>query len=737
MILAIVIVGGILAVWQLLPDVGTRLSNIGVPKPPQVVSAPTVIGTPAPGVQSSTPNPGLVATPAPIAAPVVSPTGVIAQPDVVARQYLTAWESRQYTDMYGLLGAQARATITRERFVGRHEAISSGATINKVTARLEGQPRVSGATASLPIQVEFETGRFGKFSESNVLPVILEEGAWRVNWTADLIFRDLAPDNRILMQPYDPPRGAIIDRNGKPLAVQGKVLTLGLIPGRIENESRALNTLTEILGEKPESIKTKYQSAQPDWWVPLRDYPLDQQNALQAKIKGIEGVLLEEKEARVYPNGSLAAHVIGFVGAATADDVADLAARGYEEGEIIGRTGIEGSQEEVLAGVRGGKLAVVTPDGDVVRTIAERQAVTGGTVQLTIDVDAQMKAERALGEKTGSLVLLDPRDNSVLALASFPRFDPNLFVLGISDADWKRLSTDARNPFQNRPTLSAYPTGSIFKVITMVAGIERGGYKPSSQFDCKGSWGVLDPRRPFGDWKPQGHGLLDLSEGIVQSCNIVFYEIGHSLDKTDPNILPEYARQFGLGALTGINGLLESPGAVPAPDWKQKILNQVWFPGDAVNLAIGQGYLEATPLQMANAYSAIANGGTVRTPLLVQKILTGETGRQQEQSFASKELRRVGASAATMTALREAMVRTASSPTGTANYAFRGYQIATAAKTGSAENQNPDAHAWFAGFAPADAPRVVVVVMVEGGRMGSEVAAPIARRVLEDYLGAR
>ncbi|HUE76186.1 MAG TPA: penicillin-binding protein 2 [Chloroflexota bacterium] len=736
-ILAVLLVGGILAVWQLLPGIGSRVLNVGAPTPSQVNSAPTVGGTPVPGAPASTPSSGQQASSAPTAVPTILPTPVLSQADAIARQYLTAWGNRQYAEMYGLLSTTARGQITQERFINRFEAITSGATINKVTAKMSGQQQVSGASASYPIQVDFETGRFGTFGESNVLPLVVEDGAWRIDWTPNLIFRDLSPDNRILMQPYDPPRGAIVDRNGKPLAIQGKVLTLGLIPGRIENEAQALNTLAEILGEKPEDIKQKYQGAQPDWWVPLRDYPLDQKPALQAKIKDIEGVLLEEKDARVYPHGSLAAHVIGFVGAATADDLASLAARGYDEGEIIGRAGIEASQEQVLAGVRGGKLAVVTPEGDVVRTIAERQAETGGSVQLTIDIDAQKKAEDALGEKTGSVVLLDPRDNNVLALASFPRFDPNLFVLGISDADWKRLSTDARNPFQNRPTLSAYPTGSIFKVITMVAGIERGGYTPASQFECKGSWAVLDPRRPFGDWKPQGHGRLDLSEGLVQSCNIVFYEIGHSLDKVDPNILPEYARQFGLGEVTGINGLQENSGAVPAPDWKQKILNQVWFPGDAVNLAIGQGYLEATPLQMANVYATIANGGAVRTPLLVQKILTGEPGRQQEKSFTSQELRRLGASAATLTAVREAMVRTASSPAGTANYAFRGYEIPTAAKTGSAENQNPDAHAWFAGFAPANDPRVVVIVMVEGGRMGSEVAAPIARKALQDYLGSR
>ena len=237
----------------------------------------------------------------------------------------------------------------------------------------------------------------------------------------------------------------------------------------------------------------------------------------------------------------------------------------------------------------------------------------------------------------------------------------------------------------------------------------------------------------MGDWKPQGHGKLDLSEGLNQSCDIVFYELGNKLESIDSNILADYAHQFGLGEPTGIQGLAEAGGIVPNPDWKKRNLKEEWVVGDAVNMAIGQGYVDATPLQVANIYSTIANGGVLRAPLLIKSI-SAEPGKPPRE-FQAQERKRVSVSGQNLGAIREALKRVAK--TGTASYAFNNppYKIPIAAKTGSAENQNENDHAWFAGFGPADKPTVVVTVMVEGGQHGGTVAAPLGRQAFEILLG--
>ena len=257
-----------------------------------------------------------------------------------------------------------------------------------------------------------------------------------------------------------------------------------------------------------------------------------------------------------------------------------------------------------------------------------------------MDIDVQQQAEKSLGDKSGSIVVMDPRDNSVLAMASRPAFDPNAFLLGMSDTDFQKLLNDPRHPFQNRAVDSSYPTGSIFKVITMDAGLEKGGFTPTSAFDCNGTWTGL-PGVTMGDWKPEGHGHLDLTEGLTESCDIVFYELGKKLDSVDSNVLPDFARQFGLGEVTGLVGLDEVKGVVPDPAWKESVQHEPWYTGDAVNLAIGQGFLEATPLQMANVYATLANGGEVRTPVLVQKV--GDGAEAKEYKYEAK--RRIIASA--------------------------------------------------------------------------------------------
>jgi penicillin-binding protein 2 len=514
--------------------------------------------------------------------------------------------------------------------------------------------------------------------------------------------------------PDVPKRGRILDRTGKPLADNGAILSVGVVPGQIKDEGAMLQALSDSLGIPPDTIKQRYQGGQPDWFMPITNRSDDERGDLQTRIGSIPGVSLQDKAARVYPVGSAAAQVVGYVTHPTADELQKLSAAGYDESDWVGRSGVEAWGEQRLAGSRGGVIQIVDQAGKVVREIARKASVPGQDVKLTIDAAIQNEAENDLGDKIGSAIVMDPRDNSILALASNPSFDPNQFVIGVTDDEWQQMNGPDR-PLVLRPTESAYPTGSIFKVITMAAGMEKGVAHTSDVYDCGLDWNGL-PGVTLHNWQPEG--MLRLSEALTESCNPAFYEIGLKLDQLDSNVLPGFARTFGLGSPTGIVGVNDVAGTVPDPAWKQQQVGEAWTSGDAVNLAIGQGYLLATPLQMANAYAALARGGSLLAPVLVQG--------QDQQQLGSLDL-----APTTLAAIADGMKRVTSTPQGTAYYAFTTEKLPIAAKTGSAENENPDAHAWFVGYLPPDKPSLLVLVMVEGGQHGGTVAAPIARQVID------
>ena len=285
----------------------------------------------------------------------------------------------------------------------------------------------------------------------------------------------------------------------------------------------------------------------------------------------------------------------------------------------------------------------------------------------------------------------------------------------------------------DRPAVGAYATGSIFKIIPYTAAIEKLGYGAYQMTPCPGAWTIPNSNITLHDLLPQGHGTLPFPETLTQSCNVPFYQIGYNLNQVDPNFLPSWARLFGLGQTPGTIGLVETAGTMPDPKWKQEVVGQPWVPGDAVELAIGQGYLQASPLQMANAYSTLANRGVLRTPLLVRKITTLDG--QVVRAFAAEEKGRVPLRDTTLQSIYDGLSKTGSDPHGTAYYAFSTFKNATLmSKTGSAQNEDPSAHAWFAGWAPATNPEYLVIVMIEGGRAGGTVAAPKARQMMDYFF---
>jgi len=657
----------------------------------------------------------------------------------VAERFFTAWRAGRYTDMYALLSPEAQQAISAERFTARYRAITEEATIQGVT--VEMQRPADPEAAQVSFTAVYHTALWGEVREPNSLPLVRTAEGWRVAWSPSLIFKDLGSTNLVRTIVDAPVRGAILDRKGRPLAITGSVPTVGTaknlvnVPQLVPDREGFIRWLSGKIGVPVEEIRRKVDDpkTETDLFIPLRTLPADTPEGLIAELENTPGVLIQRTPRRVYPLGGAAAHVVGYIAPITAEQLQQLRTEGYGPDDLVGATGLEASFERELAGQRGARLTVITPEGSVVREIAKRPARPARDIVTTLDADALRAADQALGDRVGSLVLLDPRDNAVVAMVSHPAFDPNAFVAGLPPEDGARLLNDPHRPLLNRAVASTYPPGSTFKVITAAAGLERAGYTAASRFPCPPVWYGLGPNFPKNNWTKVNEGALTIAEGLMRSCNPVFYDIALKLDGIDPHILPQFASGFGLGRPTGINGLDELAGNVPTPEWKQQTVGEPWYSGDSVNMGIGQGYLLVTPLQVANAYSAIAVGGALRTPLLVREVREAGSGAVVHR-FASKELGRLPISDATLAVIREGTRMVAQDPRGTAYTVFRGSSIDPAGKSGTAEDQGLQSHALFAAYAPRTAAKGVAVVVLDEGQSGSLEAGPITRTVLEAWL---
>jgi penicillin-binding protein 2 len=672
------------------------------------------------------------------------PLANVPPPELTASRYLSDWSAGRYQDMYALLSNQVKASLSQKDFVQKYVGLTKESTITSVATQITSIPVVpkgagNGASVQVPFTVEFKTDMVGTFQENNSVPLVLEDGQWRVDWRPSLFYKDLTPQSTVQLFPINTRRGSILDRKGRPLAMNGDVVTIGVVPGDLNKDGHAeekLQLISQYLHKPVDELKKKFANQPPDWFVPLGDVSGSIQDEisgaidkeLHQKFDNMPGVVLRRKPIRVYPQGEVASHIVGYMSHITSGELKTLAAKGYTADDLIGRAGVEGWAESILAGQRGGKLAIIGPSGEWVKIIAQRDAVPGDDVVLSIDLDVQKEAESVLGKLAGSIIVMNPQDNSVLAMASYPNFDPNKFITGFTPQEWNALNNSPERPLLDRPTEGVYPTGSVFKVITTAAGMGALGYQASNTFDCSYWWNGL-PGHPLHNWEPQG--TLNLIQSITGSCDPTFYTIGLALYHKDPFILSKYARGFGLGQPTGINGVDEASGLVPDPSWKERVIKEPWYPGDSVTLAIGQDYLQATPLQVANAYSAIAANGLRRTPILVQKVI--DPKGKVVKMYEAQTLGQLPASPEVLKTIHEGMLGVTSSPLGTAYYAFKTYKHPMEAKTGSAENQGPLAHAWFVGYTQPDHPTLLLLVMVEGRGESMQVASPMARQMM-DYL---
>ena len=662
-------------------------------------------------------------TPAPASAPAGS-----AKPSDTALAFLKAWEEKRYGYMYALLNTPAKNSIEEAKFISRYEAIAEEMTLVALETKLNvvaPPPNANAATYQMPFEVTFKTARVGDFKTQNTILLRPEGGRWLIDWNPTLILPQLEGTNLIQLRSADPPRGDIKDVNSQPLAIQGSSYSVFVVPGKIENEEQVLTSLSQQLGMDKAKIKNLYVSGRPDWRMPIKDLPRTTSQEILDKLIALRGVGVDEKSLRFYPNGANTAHVVGYMNTINAEDLKTLAAKGYKADDKIGRTGVEAWAEDNLAGARGGKLVIVKPEGTPLASIAERLPQPASNITLTLDVNIQRTAEAALAGRIGSVVVMNPVDGAILALVSQPNFDPNAFIQGLTEQQYKALNDDPRRPFQNRPVNGTYPTGSIFKAITASAALDRAGFTMESRFTCTGHWEGLGAQFAKDCYLKTGHGNITLYEALVQSCDVVFYEVGKKLDEIDRNLLPGFTKACGLGASTGLVGLDDTAGLVPDGKWKLDNLKQSWFSGDGVNLAIGQGYLLASPLQMASVYAGIANGGSVPVPRLIARseksgVLSPVTPKTRLQ---------LPVNAIHLNRIRQALAEV---PTrGTARTAFAGSKASVAGKTGTAESGKDLPHAWFACYTPVDRPKYVIVVMLEQIGEGSNFAAPVARKIID------
>jgi penicillin-binding protein 2 len=452
----------------------------------------------------------------------------------------------------------------------------------------------------------------------------------------------------------------------------------------------------------------------------------------------LPGVMVDVVIRRNYPYGNLASHLIGYLGEISQEELDREEFISHKIGYLIGKYGIEQKFELDLMGENGGRQLEVNALGRKIRVLENLEPNPGNNLFLTLDLELQKAADEAMAGKRGAVVAMDPQSGDILALVSKPDFDPNLFARGISPENWKTLIENPAHPLQNRAIQGQYPPGSVFKIITAIAGLEEKLITPETLFHCSG---VL----PFGDreyqcWKKEeGHGLISLKRAIVESCDVYFYQLGLRLGV---DRIAKYALGMGLGRITGFPLGQEKPGLVPTSAWKMRRFGIPWQAGENLSTAIGQGYNLVTPLQIATTLSALGNGGKLYQPRIVQLIKApqGEVIREFPP-LLSKELH---ISPETLEFIREALWGAVNSPNGTGSRArIEGLDVA--GKTGTAqliqrregrtEPLSPELedHAWFACFAPARQPQITVVALIEHGGHGGAAAAPVARKVLENY----
>jgi penicillin-binding protein 2 len=565
----------------------------------------------------------------------------------------------------------------------------------------------------------------------------------------------LANTNRVREVAMEAPRGVIYDHKGKVLVVNKPGLSVGILPMDLQAADEVIPRLARVLGMPEADIRARLEKAAVDPYLvtTIKEDVPEATTVAYLKEHSLEfpGVRIEKAYLRDYPRHEFATHVLGYVGEISAADLDKEKYREVKPGARIGKDGVEATYDSFLRGTDGKRTVEVDAAGRPKRVLEEINPLPGNNLWLTIDYKLQVAAEKALTEgiarahaggftaaAAGAVVAIDPRTGEILAMASWPDYDLSLWVGGMKQTDYSALTgKDAHNPLFNRAISGLYPAASTFKPFVASTALSNDLITRDTPFFDPGNFKYK--QQVWKCWKPEGHGEVNLVEAIMESCDVYFYNLGRKLYDQTSAVLQAGVKQFGFGRVTGVDLPGEVAGRVPDKDWKKATgatkEDRIWKPGDDINLAIGQGDLLITPLQLAVASAAIANGGDVFVPRLALKV-TDASGNTLKE-FETETRGHVQMSAENLDTVRRGMRYVVSEPDGTAHGAFSGFPVSVAGKTGTAEKKPEDDYAWFMGYAPADAPEILVVALIEQGGHGSSVAAPMVRRVMEAYFGVK
>ena len=568
--------------------------------------------------------------------------------------------------------------------------------------------------------------------------VLLGIRLWHLQIREGTYYRSLSENNRTRSVLIEPARGLIYDRNGELLANNVPSFTLYVTLEDVKDREQLINGLQALIGLDADLVRKKL-SEQGNKLIPKKikgSLTLREAALIESHRLDLPGVMIQAEAQRNYPAGLNAAHVTGYVGEVSSDQLEREENSDLHQGSIVGQYGIEKTYDRFLRGRTGQKSIEVDATGQEKRTVQIQRPEAGDDLYMTIDLRLQRTAEQLLGQEAGAIVALDPKNGEILALASRPVFDPNVLSRELTAKQWDNIVRNEGRPLNNRATQGQYPPGSTFKIVMAAAALETKTVEPTTKIHCAG--GYQFGRRLYHDWKAGGHGYMDLRQAIVDSCDVYFYTVGQRMGI---DAIASFASRFGLGRETGVELPSERVGIVPSTAWKEKVRHEQWFPGETISAAIGQGYVTVTPLQMAHLIGLVANDGFSYRPRLVRAILDRATGQLQDVKAVAEN--RVAFKRGTLDVIRDGLAGVVTE--GTATRA-KSPLVAIAGKTGTAQTAalrtGPEKdipkrfrdHAWFVAYAPVENPRIAVAVLVEHMGHGGSAAAPLAKQVIEEFV---
>lgn len=658
------------------------------------------------------------------------------KPQEVAEEYLSSWKDGRYQEAYAFLTSESAGKITEEDFIKKYENIYRGIEVTSISYEME-EPVEDEERVIIPFTATYDSALAGKMEYRFQLPMEKEDETWKIHWSPSLIFPQMEDGDKIRVSSTESIRGEIFDRNGNPLALNRYATTVWGNLDKIEDPEDFSTKLAPLLDLSPENVMEKLNTkeAQRDRIAIFKAYlPGTLTNELEEKLLAIKGVGIDSKRftpIRYYPEGTLLAHTLGYTGAISEEELKELSDQGYEAHHKIGKAGLEQAYERELVGKRGYSIDIVGEDNKKKLTLASASKEDGMDLHLTIDLPLQQKAEELLSSKLpndqrGTVVILEPSTGEILAMASAPTFDPNVFSFRISQEDWDELNDKDRKPLFNRVTQGLYPPGSTFKPFTAAMALEEGKLTPDFVFEEKvtqNQWKPQDKKWPYPPITrvPHPAGPLNLENALKWSDNIFFAYAAMEVGK---EAFQDYAGRYGLGdAIPFDLGVAKSKVSNKGDLESEKLLADSGY---------GQGELLITPLQMASTFSALANEGSIMRPRIVESLYRTEGEEYTAQQTNEPEVWKTGVmKAETISTLVPSLEKVVSDPEGT-GHAVHIEDMLIAAKTGTAEvGENKDGEiSWFIGFTRENDPNLLVCVALEApAKKGGEVKMDIAREL--------